>query len=224
MLAEAWQPELVRSAFDICYAWDLMHTMNDIAVGKKNNSNLNYYFNKIDTMYPPRAILMNFITNHDENSWNGTIYERYGKGHKTYAVLAYTVPGIPLIYSGQEAGLKHRLKFFEKDSIRWKENPALKSFYKKLNKLKHTRKALEAGINGGKMKVLDTNNKLVYAFIREKDKDKVIVILNFSEEKEDVYISGITKKIFREYFTGKKSIVPARQKLKAFEYQIWISK
>jgi len=224
MLAEAWQPELVKSAFDICYAWDLMHTMNGIAIGKKNNSNLNYYFNKIDTMYPPRVILMNFITNHDENSWNGTIYERYGKAHKTYAVMTYTVPGIPLIYSGQEAGLKHRLKFFDKDSIHWMENPKLKSFYKKLNKLKHTKKSLEAGIKGGKMTILYTNNKMVYAYIREKGKDQVIVILNFSNNKENVYISGLTRKIFREYFTGKKAIVPAKQTLKPFEYQVWVKK
>ena len=224
MLAEAWQPELVRSAFDICYAWDLMHTMNDIAVGKKNNTNLNYYFNKIDTMYPTRAILMNFITNHDENSWNGTIDERYGKAHKTYAVMIYTVPGIPLIYSGQEAGLNHRLKFFEKDSIPWKKNPNLKSFYKRLNKLKHTRKALEAGIDGGKMTVLNTDNKMVYSYKREKGKDQVVVILNFSNQKENVIISGLTKKPFREYFTGKKTVVPARQTLKPFEYQVWVTK
>lgn len=224
MLAEAWQPDLVKSAFDMCYAWDLMHTMNDISGGKKNNSSLNYYFNKIDTMYPPRAILMNFITNHDENSWNGTIYERYGKAHKTYAVMTYTVPGIPLIYSGQEAGLKHRLKFFEKDSIPWKENPELRIFYKKLNDLKHSQKALETGINGGKMRILNTDNNMVYAFVREKDMNQVVVILNFSKNKEEVNIHGLPDKRFHEYFTEKKSKIPTKQNLNPFEYQIWIRK
>lgn len=224
MLAEAWQPELVKSAFDMCYAWDLMHTMNDISGGKKNNSNLNYYFNKIDTMYPPRAVLMNFITNHDENSWNGTVYERYGEAHKTYAVLTYTAPGIPLIYSGQEAGMKHRLEFFEKDSIHWNENPELRIFYQKMNNLKHTQKALESGINGGKMKILSTDNKMVYAFMREKLGNQLVVVLNFSKNKEAVNISGLPVKRFQEYFSNKKSKIPAKQDLNPFEYQIWIRK
>ena len=66
---------------------------------------------------------MNFTTNHDENSWNGTVHERYGEGYKIFAVLMATVPGMPLVYSGQEAGLDKRLEFFEKDAINWKEYP-----------------------------------------------------------------------------------------------------
>ena len=87
MLAEAWEPELTAGAFDACYAWDLLHTMNDIAAGKKTAAALPAYFRKTDSLYAPRTILMNFLTNHDENSWNGTINERYGDLQKAFAVL-----------------------------------------------------------------------------------------------------------------------------------------
>ena len=47
---------------------------------------------------------MRFTTNHDENSWNGTEFERLGDAASTFAALTFLIPGMPLIYSGQETG------------------------------------------------------------------------------------------------------------------------
>lgn len=56
-----------------------------------------------------------FLTNHDENTWNATIQERYAENWKGIAALVYTLPqSLPLMYTGEEAGLARRLKFFEK--------------------------------------------------------------------------------------------------------------
>ena len=60
---------------------------------------------------------MYFTTNHDENTWDGTVFDRLGDAHKTLQVLAATMDGMPLVYSGQEAANKKRLAFFEKDEI-----------------------------------------------------------------------------------------------------------
>ena len=43
-----------------------------------------------------------FTTNHVENSWNGTEYDKYGDMAKALAVFSATWNGIPLLYSGQE--------------------------------------------------------------------------------------------------------------------------
>ena len=102
------------------------------------------YFIRVDTLYEPDDILLNFITNHDENSWSGTEYERMGKGVNCFAAFTYIVPGMPLIYTGQEAALKKRLRFFEKDTVNWNDT-TLYSFYRRLNNLKHTNYALIAG-------------------------------------------------------------------------------
>ena len=66
-----------------------------------------------------KAYRLYFTTNHDENSWNGSVFERYGATHLLHTVLTFTIDGMPLLYSGQEAGLNKRLKFFEKDEIAW---------------------------------------------------------------------------------------------------------
>ena len=60
-----------------------------------------------------------FTTNHDENSWNGTEYEKYGDMAKALAVFSATWNGFRLLYSGQELPNMKRIKFFEKDAIAW---------------------------------------------------------------------------------------------------------
>ncbi|MBQ4018811.1 MAG: alpha-amylase, partial [Paludibacteraceae bacterium] len=70
--------ELTETAFDMYYGWTLHHIMNEVAQGKKGVEDLWAYFAKADTTIRPEAIRMNFISNHDENSWNGTEYERMG--------------------------------------------------------------------------------------------------------------------------------------------------
>ena len=131
---------------------------------------------------------MYFTSNHDENSWNGTVYERLGDGVETFAVLCGTVRGMPLVYSGQEAGLSKRLKFFDKDVIEWKENNFF-NIYKKLFDLKKNNKALWNGKEGGEMSVLQvTGSENVFAFVREKENNKIFVIMNMSDGVKSVNI------------------------------------
>jgi glycosidase len=83
------------------------------------------------------------------------------------AVLAATLPGMPLIYGGQESGLDKRIEFFEKDPVQWKTY-AYAPFYAGLLKLKHGNPALWNGHYGGDIQVLDTGNDKVFAFRRTR--------------------------------------------------------
>lgn len=134
MLAEAEQANLQEKAFDMDYAWGLHHLMNDIAQCKKNVLTLDSLYNEPENIYGPNAIKMNFISNHDENSWKGTVFERMGDAASAMTVLSATLPGMPLVYSGQEAGLAKRLSFFEKDEIPWQEHE-MGELYRTLLKL-----------------------------------------------------------------------------------------
>lgn len=201
MLAEDEENvQLLEEAFDMNYSWKLFNVMHDIAEGKKNASGLWKYLKWNDSIYDANTYRMNFTANHDENSWNGTTEELFGKGAETFAVLTYTIPGMPLIYGGQEAGLNKRLRFFEKDTIDWSNLPYA-DFYRTLNNLKTRNKALWNGTAGGKMmEISKGQNPNVFAFSREKDGDKVLVLLNLSAEKQAFTID-------RELFTGTYSDV-----------------
>jgi glycosidase len=180
---------LLEYAFDMNYTWKLLHLMNDMAKGEKNVKDMWAYINRNNQTYSPEDYRMNFITNHDENSWNGTVKERMGDAAKAFAVLTYTIPGMPLVYSGQEAGNEKALRFFEKDTIDWSQIP-YQDFYTTLNRLKEQNKALWNGTAGGTMiDISAPGNDNLFAILREKDKNKVVVVINFSVE-ESVFLAN----------------------------------
>ncbi|MCX6227542.1 MAG: alpha-amylase family glycosyl hydrolase [Bacteroidia bacterium] len=119
LLAEAEQRFLHEKSMDISYGWELHHIMNQVAQGKKNVADIDAYFERASKDWNTNDIRIYFTSNHDENSWNGTEWERMGKATDLMTVFTYTIPGMPLVYSGQEAGSTKRLKFFEKDPIDW---------------------------------------------------------------------------------------------------------
>jgi len=204
MLAEAEQPDHHVNAFDMSYAWELHHIMNDIAAGKKNTKDLDRYFSRHDSTFPADAYRMLFITNHDENSWNGTVSERLGDAAGAFAMLTFTLPGMPLLYSGQEAALDKRLRFFDKDTIDWGDYE-LAGFYRDLIRLRKENPALWSGEAGGKMKrIKTTDDASVYAFIRRKDKDAVLVFANLSNETREFRLkAGAKERTFASWPEGE---------------------
>lgn len=188
MLAEADEPEL-HSAFDMTYSWEFHNIMNDIPNGKKNAGDVEEYFKKDKSEFPKSAYRMMFTSNHDENSWKGTVFERMGDAAEIMLVLSSVVEGMPLVYSGQEAGLNKRLDFFEKDIIEWNEHKFY-DLYRELFSLKEKNKALWNGEFGGEMEFIDNSNEEnVTSFIREKDNKKVFAVFNLSKETQSVKIN-----------------------------------
>lgn len=189
LLAESEHPlHRNNDNFNMDYGWTFHHLMNYIAKGDQRADALNEYFNKDNKKYK-KGFHMYFTSNHDENAWAGSVHERMGEGHQTFAVLAALLDGMPLIYSGQEAGLNRRLKFFEKDEINWNDIK-YSDFYKTLLQLKKKNKALWNGNYGGDVLWIDTGVKDVFAFERTKDGDKVIVVLNFSKLTQEFQLKG----------------------------------
>ncbi len=182
MLAEDEENvELLKKAFDMNYTWKMMHLMNGIAKGENKAGEIQDYFKWNNELFEKDMYRMYFTSNHDENSWNGTAFERLGKAFEVFTVFDYTIPGMPLTYSGQEAGNNKRLRFFDKDTIDWIKIP-YSGFYAKLNELKHNNKALWNGEYGGSFNILDNmGNENIFAFYREKDNNQVVTILNLSD-------------------------------------------
>ena len=189
LLAEADKPELQVDAFDMTYDWDFYHRMVQAAKTGDVQALKDFFAHPAKT-YPAGAYRMEFTSDHDENSWAGSDPELYGPAFQAYAVLAATVPGMPLVYSGQEAGLDKRLKFFEPDAIAWKNYP-LAAFYRLLLTFKHSQPALWNGADGGDMYLLDPHNPHVFAFRRVKGANRVTVLVNLSGQAQTVSGDGV---------------------------------
>jgi glycosidase len=207
MLAEAEEPEHHRKAFDMSYAWELHHIMNSIASGEKNANDLEDYFSRNDKRFPSDGYRMTFITNHDENSWNGTEYERMGEAVEVFAMLSYTLPGMPMLYTGQEAAFNRRLAFFDKDSVDWGDFP-LAGFYKDLGDMRKKNPALWSGTSGGKMKRIRTNRQEeIFAFFRRSDNNTMAIIANLSPDKKTFKFKSKKSYQTNDYFTEDPIVI-----------------
>ena len=203
MLAESEKPEFHYAGFDATYAWNIMWATVEVAQGKRNLFFLDSVLNQNFTIFPKNAQRMYFTTDHDENSWNGTEFEKYGDAYKAFAVFTQTMyESVPLIYSGQEVPNKKRLKFFVKDPIVW-DKYDMAPFYSTLLHLREKDEALAA--DAAYKKIPTANDDAIFAYIRQKGNHKIFVVLNLSSEPQHFTIKE--KEIYGNplnVFTGQK--------------------
>ena len=210
LLAEGEEQWLHEAGFEATYAWELHHIFNAMAKGGSETKNvagdgtiktdaksvadLKEYLARDDEKYPAPAMRLMFTSNHDENSWAGTEFERMGDAHKTFAALTFVLPkSQPLIYTGQEIGLNRRLQFFEKDSVvelvDTEYGKEYRDFYKSLCAFRHNNAVLAAGDNVAPIVYVEGAPETVLAYTREKDGNKVLCIFNFSAEAAELAIT-----------------------------------
>ena len=185
-----------HEVFDATYTWKWMHATEEFYKEKIEINDLKEILIEYDQSFSAEAFRAYFTSNHDENSWNGTEYEKYGEAAKSFAVLSCTWNGIPLIYSGQELPNTKRLQFFDKDNIEWADTCALHNFYKTLLTLRKTNAALRAADENVVTHLIKTDNDRLVCFLRKNQGDEILVVLNLSAEK-------IVCKLLTEVFTGK---------------------
>lgn len=207
--------------FDCCYAWNWMHETEAFFKGgadlrKLKGALVNYLKN-----FPEQTIPLFFTANHDENSWNGTEYEKYGPAVKTLAVFSMCWKGIPLIYSGQELPNLKRLRFFDKDLIEWNGEPQLESFYQELLQLRHTHPAFDNSQDTVPVWLPNNAEDYVLSFTRWNQGKQIVVLLNFSPNQLFIQLAdGFVYGDYTRLFTGEKlSVVPGY----SFELKAWES-
>lgn len=199
MLAEWEEVDLHEQAFDMSYGWDLTAVLQKVAKGQADARDLAAWVqqpppSKAGRHFPKSAYRMRFTSNHDQNSWHGHDAEVYGAAFPAMAVLAATLPGMPLILGGQEAGLNKRLAFFEKDTMDLSRFPH-EALYTELLRLKHEHPALANGQYGAEVELLPTANPAVFAFRRALPGDVVTVVVNVSAQEQAFTLHGQAHKL-----------------------------
>ena len=222
MLAEANESRH-HPAFDMTYDWNLPPIMWAIAKGTRPAAAIDDMLEKENKEYPPGAVRMRFTYNHDYN-WGWRLADKYAGGVQTFAVLCATLPGKPLIPNGQEVGLDRRLPGGTRgprQPIEWTAGP-LQDFYTRLFHLYQKSPALYAGRF---VKVKSTRDDKVYAYLRQSGEEKVFVILNLSNESQQVTLhSDLTSGDYRELFSEEKVVFSPKTELdlKPWEYRVYV--
>jgi glycosidase len=225
MLAEDQSVQsLLDDAFISNYNWELKDLVKAIADGNKSRTDLEAMATNQSFTYPTRSFPMNFITNHDENSWSGTEFDRLGAAVSAMAVLTFTYPGMPLIYSGQEVGNTKRLAFFEKDFITGLTVAnSTTAFYTKLISLKNKNAALWNN-STAKLVLTPGDNNSVIAYSRTSGVNKVLTVINATNTTQKVTLN-LTKLNAPYYLfsTGKSTTLKTTLTLtlKPWQYEIY---
>ena len=196
-----------HEVFDASFTWEWMHCTEDYYKERADLRRLYNVLHKYETTFPASAYRMYFTSNHDENTWNGTEYEKYGDMAKALAVFSFTWNGIPMIYSGQEMPNIKRLQFFEKDVIAWNGEYALHDFYKTLLKLRKKNPALRTNDPAVITHfIITSDDKSIMAYLRKNKNDGVLVLLNLCNEKTDFVIKDqLIKGSFINVFSKTES-------------------
>ena len=212
MLAEAEELNLFDRAFDMGYAWEIHHMMCDIAKGARRVWDLRNTLYADREKYPPLAMRMMFTSNHDENTWSGSEFTRFGDALDVMTALTFLwEAAMPLIYTGQEIGFDRSFAFFDRDPIVDYRPDRHTELYRRFVALKHGEKALQAGERGGRMIEIENNAKdCIMTFVRETDDSRVVALLNLSPYTIHAdFNTGIYAGRYIDAMSGEETELPA---------------
>lgn len=194
MLSEGSIPEHHVQAFDLTYSWNVYDALDVLLKGKRPVSLLDQILKTEHLQFPTGALRMRFTTNHDKNAWDAPAVTKFGlDGLKLTTVLINTLPGVPMIYTGEEVANDRRLDLFDKVDVDWSRPREVGEIVKSLFTLRRSNPALA---RGKMIRLESTFAHDVYAFARVAGDDAVIVVLNFGSEARFVNVKVPIEKVF----------------------------
>ena len=196
--------------FDCSYAWNWMHVSESFAKKKTGVDDLKATLMDYQKKKLPQTNHLFYTTNHDENTWNGTEYEKYGNAALPFAVLTTTWNGLSLVYSGQEIPNRKRLNFFEKDPIQWNYSNELHDFYKTLLDLRSA-----FGEEQSEMLMFNpSGDRNVLAYLKISKSKQLLVLINLSDLDQQIELDhALVNGEYVDVFTDKKHEAPSIKKL-----------
>ncbi len=222
LLAEAEVGNHQLDAFHASYGWQMHHALNEVWTDTADANKLSSVLSHYAVTFPEDATFLHMTSNHDENSWQGTVAERLGAFAKGAALLTFTLEGIPLIYNGQEAGMDKRLEFFERDPIEWKDHSFFE-FYETLIDLRKEHPALHTGSDFERLPTSDDSNLFFHS--RSAKGKQILVLVNTSDEAiEYAAVSDSIDGNYKGWFTGKKYELDGvlEGKIEPFSYKVLV--
>ena len=209
MLSEGSIPEHHVKAFDLTYSWNIYDALDPLLKGKRPAVLLDQILKTESLQFPSGSLRMRFVTNHDKNAWDAPAVTKFGPdGLKLAVVLTNTLPGVPMIYTGEEVANDRKLSLFEKVSVDWKRPRTMESLYRTMFQLRKEHKALS---RGEMFKVASSEDSTIYSFFRVAGNDRILAILNFGPVPSRVTLRlplerlmpGAKRVDLKEVFSGK---------------------
>ena len=188
--------------FDSNYATKVYEALMAVAKDGKTADKIKLYMPSTDNNTFP----MYYLDNHDVNSWDRTIDEAFSEEIlPSMFSLIFTLPGIPMIYTGDEIAYNKNIAFMEKDTIDWdRTGKDYRDLISNLSQIKAQHPALYSDNTGDGFEIIKLENKNVFAFKRVAKDDEIICIFNMSKkEQKDIDLGRVITGGEDVVFSGK---------------------
>lgn len=175
-LAEDSDPEMHVSAFDMTYSWNIYWGLINMLRNNEDAGYIEQIYRRERYKYPQDALRMRFTENHDEQRAAHLLSTTQAL---VAAVYVNTIPGVPLIYNGQEIGTSKKPALFEKDPIDWS---AVKDLYRNhYARIFEMRKNHPAIIDGNFSLLKCSPDSAVMSYLRKTNDETLLIVLNFKD-------------------------------------------
>lgn len=185
--------------FDYDYAWGFNDQLRRFGSSTDESALAGYINGLVSANNNMSLDRMVYLSNHD-NNWNGddittnkSMAELWGSNRYLMTVLEFTMPGMPLVYNGQECDGNQKINYFEDSKITW-TNDKMRGLITELSKLKHAKVALTDGNTPelrGETNVLYAQDGVI-AYERVNNNRRVLVVLNLnSTEKQNCTLKNV---------------------------------
>lgn len=219
MLAEGDDPKLYECGFDMSYGWQMYQALKQVWAGKQTFAAIDTVLLKEKKNYPYNYRPIRFIDNHDENSWDNipAVKFKTTDGAKAAFVVMATLPGVPLLYNGQEVGYDTQINLFEKYTINWSANSELRKFYKDILQLYHHSEILKSG---SVQRIVAASDK-VLMFTRTLNDSMIVVMVNTANEPATVAMpEALMSRNYNDMLTNEEAHFSYDLSFKPYEFRI----
>ena len=209
MVSEGSLAEHHVEAFDITYAWNTYDILGDLLAGRIPPSTVGTVLERERLGFPVRSLRLRFNSNHDKNAWDApAVTKLTGPGMKLTSVLMFTIPGVPLLYNGQEVGNSKRLDLFTKVEIDWSDTIVYWPFYRNLARMRREHPVF---VTGRYEALWLPDSVPVFSFSRIGIEETALVALNFGHDTVtvDLTVPISATPPGREFFSGESVEVSA---------------
>jgi glycosidase len=189
LISDGLRPEHHIKAFDLTYSWDMSYACPAIAEGKASASIINDSLNAESMRFPKGSLHLRFNCKDEGRAEDvPRIDKSRVNSERAIAILAFTLPGVPLISSGGQSGKSNQRELFTK-------------LYMDLSALRQGHMALRYGSYEN---LQNSTPSRLFSFIRFSGRDSVLLVVNFADKKSaaDIYMPAGASIMWKDQFSG----------------------
>ena len=213
LLSESGGVQMFAAGFEVAYDWttrsEFIQGLLVPNLARRAMSNVSFEAKR----YGPEMWRMRYLENHDQERIAAATRE-VGQ-RRAAAAFLLTLPGLPLVYAGQEVGATERPSLFDPFTVDFASGDAeLRALYSQLMQLRRDSPALRANT----FERIQAEGRTVLLYERTAPAQRILVAINLDDAPAQATFTGYTNG--RDLLTGAEVDISTGVSLDAFGCQI----